>query len=81
MYLTFHSYSQLILVPWGFGRRKPVDYNDLYSLGLKGKAALEATYQTRYKLGTAPDLLYAAAGGSDDWAKGTISLPFRQKHC
>ena len=64
MYLTFHSYSQLLLVPWGYGRQKPADYNELYSLGMQGKRALEGTYGTQYKIGTAPDLLYSAAGGS-----------------
>jgi hypothetical protein len=75
MYLTFHSYSQLLLVPWGYGKGKPADYNELYNLGMKGKQALEATYRTQYKIGTAPDLLYSAAGGSDDWAKG------KDSHC
>jgi len=52
----------MLLVPWGYGRQKPADYNELYNLGAKGKAALEATYGTQYKLGTAPDLLYSASG-------------------
>jgi len=76
MYLTFHAYSQMILIPWGYGRQKPADYNELYNLGLKGKQALEATYRTPYRLGTAPDLLYSAAGGSDDWAKGAAGIKY-----
>jgi hypothetical protein len=54
----------MLLVPWGYGRQKPADYNELYNLGMKGKTALERTYGTRYRLGTAPDLLYSAAGMS-----------------
>lgn len=64
MYISFHSYSQLLLVPWGFQSRKPADYDELYQLGYKGKVALEATYGTKYQIGTCPDLLYPASGGS-----------------
>jgi len=69
--LTFHSYSQMWLVPWGYAKyQKPADYQELVRMASYGKRALEGTYGTQYRLGTAPDLLYPAAGGSDDWAKG-----------
>lgn len=35
-----------------------------------GARALTGTYGTRYRVGSAPEILYEAAGGSDDWAKG-----------
>jgi len=65
------------LVPWGYVKnQKPADYNELMRLGRYGKEALERTYGTQYSLGTAPDLLYPAAGGSDDWAKGVAGIPY-----
>ncbi|OXA50734.1 Carboxypeptidase B [Folsomia candida] len=77
LYLTFHSYSQLWLVPYGYARNtRPVDYNELVRLAQVGKNALSATYGTSYRLGTAPDLLYPAAGGSDDWAKGSAGIKY-----
>ncbi|ODN04498.1 Carboxypeptidase B [Orchesella cincta] len=77
LYLTFHAYSQMWLVPWGFAKsQKPQDYNELVRLATVGKNALERTYGTRYSVGTAPDLLYPAAGGSDDWAKGAAGIPY-----
>ncbi|CAG7837705.1 unnamed protein product [Allacma fusca] len=77
MYLTFHSYSQLWLIPYGYSKyEKPADYNELVRLASQGKAALERTYGTRYQMGTAPDLLYEAAGGSDDWAKGVAGIKY-----
>jgi murein tripeptide amidase MpaA len=77
LYLTFHSYSQLWLVPYGYAQnKKPADYNELVQLASIGKRALEATYRTPYRLGTAPDLLYPAAGGSDDWAKGAAGIKY-----
>lgn len=78
MYLTFHSYSQLWLIPYGYSKQvKPADYNELVRLASVGKSALEKTYGTRYQMGTAPDLLYEASGGSDDWAKGKNRNFFR----
>lgn len=32
-----------------------------------GVAAIESRRGTRYDVGTAPDILYMASGGSDDW--------------
>jgi hypothetical protein len=65
------------LVPWGFSKyQKPSDYNELMRLAATGKRALERTYGTQYRLGTAPDLLYPAAGGSDDWAKGSAGIKY-----
>lgn len=71
LYLTFHAYSQMWLVPWGYVKsQKPQTYNELMRMAQFGTTALERTYGTQYSLGTAPDLLYPAAGGSDDWALG-----------
>ena len=71
MYLTFHSYSQMILLPWGYTKQRPKDYKELMALANKGKEALEKTYGTKYKVGTSPDLLEVGAGASEDWTKGT----------
>lgn len=70
LFLTFHSYSQLWLMPWSYTRQRASDYNELYRMAYQGAKALSATYGTRYRVGSAPELLYEAAGGSDDWAKG-----------
>ncbi|KAF4524147.1 hypothetical protein B566_EDAN012152 [Ephemera danica] len=76
MYLTLHAYSQMWLVPWGYTEEKPADYYDMYVLAEKAVEALEKTRGTDYLLGTAQELLYPSAGGSDDWAKGVAGIKY-----
>jgi len=86
MYLTFHSYGQYWLIPYGYDvKTYPSDYNELKRLAKKAAAKCQR-YQ--YIVGNSADLLYPAAGGSDDWAKGvanikysyTIELPDSGRH-
>lgn len=68
-YLTYHSYGQYILYPWGYDNLLPPDYKELDRVGKNMAKAIEQTRSTRYKVGSSSNLLYPAAGGSDDWAK------------
>ncbi|XP_037782742.1 carboxypeptidase B-like [Penaeus monodon] len=70
VYLTFHSYSQLWLYPWGYTSALPADWQDLDDLAHSAVDALTAVHGTMYDIGSSTNVLYAAAGGSDDWAKG-----------
>merc|ERR1719244_930090 len=70
VYLTFHSYSQLWLYPWGYTSALPADWMDLDDLAHSAVDALTAVHGTNYDIGSSTNVLYAAAGGSDDWAKG-----------
>lgn len=81
LYLTLHSYGQYALIPYGYDVVYPPDYNDL--LALANNAASKFVKYT-YTVGNSADLLYAASGGSDDWAKSigikysyTFELPDR----
>merc|ERR1712115_389705 len=84
MYLTFHSYGQMILYPWGYDR---VDHDEEDELNRMGQIAAGAM-SGWYRVGSAAKVLYPAAGGSDDWAKGgagikysyTIELPDTGKY-
>jgi carboxypeptidase A2 len=62
MYITLHSYGQLWLLPWGYTRTKPDDYDDLYSLAQKGTDALKAVHGTSYRIGSTGRILYLASG-------------------
>ncbi|XP_026756204.3 carboxypeptidase B-like [Galleria mellonella] len=68
-YITYHSYGQYILYPWGYENAVPPDYEDLQSLGDKMAAVIQSTGGDYYSVGSSSKLLYPAAGGSDDWAK------------
>jgi murein tripeptide amidase MpaA len=82
-YLTLHSYGQYLLYPWGYGNVLPDNWRELDDLGHQVDNAIRAVSGTRYTIGSSTQVLYAAAGASDDWAMGgagidivyTIELP------
>ncbi|PYZ99327.1 hypothetical protein A6K26_009850 [Gammaproteobacteria bacterium 2W06] len=76
VYLTFHSYSQLWLYPWGYTSALPEDWQDLDDLAQSAVNALTAVHGTTYDIGSSTNVLYAAAGGSDDWAKGEGNVKY-----
>ncbi|KAK0093767.1 hypothetical protein PV326_012716 [Microctonus aethiopoides] len=78
VFLTFHSYGQYILYPWGYAERVPPDYADLDRVAQKSAMAMKkATNQNSfYTVGNSATALYAAAGGSDDWAKAMIKVKY-----
>lgn len=76
VYLTFHSYSQLWMYPWGYTTALPSDWKDLDDLAQYAVGALTAVHGTRYEIGSSTNTIYAAAGGSDDWAKGVAGVKY-----
>lgn len=62
LYLTFHSYGQYILYPWGYARRDTPDKADLQKLGNIGANAVRQLSGRKYSVGTAAKMLYPAAG-------------------
>ncbi|XP_065340580.1 carboxypeptidase B-like isoform X2 [Cloeon dipterum] len=69
-YVTFHSYGQYILYPWGYDKKVPPDYTDLDRIGKKAANKMREVGGASYTVGNSASLLYAASGGADDWAKG-----------
>lgn len=47
MYLTFHSYSQLWLLPWSHTSEKPKDYSELYQMAQVGAKGITSVFGTR----------------------------------
>lgn len=89
LYLTFHSYGQYILYPWGYDKLDTQDYRELQRVGDVTRNALRRlNHGVTYQVGSAAKMLYPASGGSDDWAKGgagvkfsyTVELPDTGKH-
>ncbi|XP_012289073.1 carboxypeptidase B [Orussus abietinus] len=76
-YLTFHSYGQYILYPWGYDKRVPPDYADLEKIGQRAAAAMKAVGGgSLYTVGNSATTLYAASGGADDWAKAILKVKY-----
>jgi len=70
LFITFHSYGQYALLPYGDGSR-PSDYADLLAKANTFASALRAVSGTVYSVGNSRDLLYETSGTSQDWAKGS----------
>jgi len=76
-FLTIHAYSQMWFYPFGDARNHcSPDCERVKRVAEAGAKALYSRYRTRYDVGTAADLLYEAAGGSDDWAKGKANIDY-----
>ncbi|XP_058797648.1 carboxypeptidase B-like [Phymastichus coffea] len=82
-YLTFHSYGQYLLHPWGFTSKLPSNEPILRCVAEKAESELSKLRGTHYEIGSSTNVLYAASGGSDDWVMGvggadlsyTVELP------
>ncbi|XP_062551927.1 zinc carboxypeptidase-like [Armigeres subalbatus] len=75
-YLSFHSYSQLILLPYGYQNAEKVDrFYDWMDMAEAAAIALSERYGTLYKFGNTADVLYIASGSSRDWALGFHDVP------
>jgi len=73
---SIHSYSQLILLPWGFTSNPPDNYDYMEAIALKGSDALTAVHGKYYETGCIPCMLYIASGSSADWALGAAGIQF-----
>ena len=75
--IDFHSYSQIVMRPYGYTKSNPVGVNDLQAAA-KGMAdAIRAESGLIYTPEPAAQL-YVASGGADDWMfdKGNCAKAF-----
>ncbi|GJQ72416.1 hypothetical protein Trydic_g3495 [Trypoxylus dichotomus] len=74
--ISYHSYGQYILYPWGYDRLVPPDHADLRRVGEQAAKAMREAAGGSYTVGAAANTLYPASGGSDDWAKGSMKIKY-----
>lgn len=74
-YLTLHSYGNYLLYPWGWTNKLPPTWQDIDEVAQAGASAIKQATGTRYTVGSSTNVLYAAAGGSDDWAYAVAEVP------
>nr|XP_020736343.1 carboxypeptidase A1 [Odocoileus virginianus texanus] len=67
-FLSIHSYSQLLLYPYGYTTQSIPDKNELNQVAKSAVEALSSLYGTSYKYGSIITTIYQASGGSIDWA-------------
>ncbi|CAL8139192.1 unnamed protein product [Orchesella dallaii] len=70
MYLTLHSYSQYIMLPFGCSNQTYPDYDDWMRIAEATSRAIADPFGTQFQWGNIVDLLYISSGGSVDWIKG-----------
>ncbi|KAH8302215.1 hypothetical protein KR044_004072, partial [Drosophila immigrans] len=68
MYLTLHSFGNYLLYPWGWTSDLPDTVDQLHAVASAGGDAIEAATGTVYEVGSSTNVLYIAAGASDDYA-------------
>ncbi|NWR95600.1 CBPA1 Carboxypeptidase, partial [Furnarius figulus] len=66
-FISIHSYSQLLLYPYGYTTTPVPDQQELHEVSAKAVAALSSLYGTRYKYGSIITTIYQASGGTIDW--------------
>ncbi len=69
LHIDFHSYSQLVLYPWGHTSTPAKDRALFAAIGDRMASAIFSTHKNRYELMSAVEL-YAAAGTMSDWVYG-----------
>jgi len=75
--ITYHSFSQLILYPWGYTSHAvvlPDDHNRLVSLADRMRQRIHDVHGKAYTAEQASQL-YPTAGDTTDWAYGEYSIP------
>jgi carboxypeptidase T len=68
-WISYHSYSQLILYPWGYIYDPPPDEDLFRSVGSVMREKIRSVHGVGYTLEQSCDL-YIASGDSDDWGYG-----------
>ncbi|CAH2044946.1 unnamed protein product, partial [Iphiclides podalirius] len=78
-YFAFHSFSQMILVPYSHVSGADVlqveNYADLFEIAIRGADKLTERHGTPYLVGTSAEILYEVSGSSFDWVKGVAKIP------
>ena len=75
-YQTLHSYSQMILLPWGYTAETAPGYTRMLDLAERGNSALHAVHGKVYEVGSVSQVIYEVSGSSLDWALGVAGIPY-----
>ncbi|XP_038618142.1 carboxypeptidase B2 [Tachyglossus aculeatus] len=68
-YISMHSYSQMVLFPYAYTKRKSKDHTELSKLaGQVAHTIQKNSKNINYRHGPSAEIIYLAPGGSDDWA-------------
>uniref|UniRef100_A0A8B9ZPH0 Carboxypeptidase A1 n=1 Tax=Anas zonorhyncha TaxID=75864 RepID=A0A8B9ZPH0_9AVES len=66
-FVSIHSYSQLLLYPYGYTTTPVPDVEELHQVAKEAVTALSSLYGTKYTYGSIITTIYQASGGTIDW--------------
>ncbi|MCX7992545.1 MAG: M14 family metallocarboxypeptidase, partial [Fimbriimonadales bacterium] len=78
-HIDVHSYSQMILWPWGYTTDLAPFHAVFERVGLAQQAAILSVYGENYVAGPIATTIYIASGGMTDWvfgARGALSFTY-----
>ncbi|XP_032525430.2 zinc carboxypeptidase-like [Danaus plexippus] len=79
-YIDFHSYTQLILVPYSHLPESEVhtveNYDDMYKVALSAADKIRERNGTVYRAGISSVVMYPMTGTSFDWVKNNTKVSF-----
>ncbi|XP_008844562.1 carboxypeptidase A4 isoform X1 [Nannospalax galili] len=67
-FIDLHSYSQLLMYPYGYTVKKAPDAEELDDVARRAAEALASRSGTKYRVGPTCTTVYPASGSSIDWA-------------
>ncbi|KAG9262550.1 carboxypeptidase B2 [Astyanax mexicanus] len=68
LYLSIHSYSQMLLFPYSYTYELARNHAELLDLAQDAATKIRRFYGNIYQYGAGAKTIYLAPGGSDDWA-------------
>ncbi|TSS60365.1 Carboxypeptidase A1 [Bagarius yarrelli] len=66
-FVSIHSYSQMLLYPYGYTKTPCKDQAELHELAKTAITDLRSMYNTVYRYGSIINTIYQASGGTIDW--------------
>ncbi|NWU93762.1 CBPA1 Carboxypeptidase, partial [Upupa epops] len=66
--ISIHSYSQMLLFPYGYKTAPAPNHQELNELAKKAVSDLATIFGTKYTYGSIAETIYVAAGTTVDWA-------------
>uniref|UniRef100_A0A1I8JKC0 Peptidase_M14 domain-containing protein n=1 Tax=Macrostomum lignano TaxID=282301 RepID=A0A1I8JKC0_9PLAT len=78
MFVSLHSFGQYLLIPYGYQKNtySKTHHEKMMCAATLAVHKMFAINDRFYALGTGSDMLYEANGGSDDWAHGSLGVPY-----
>jgi len=73
-FLDIHCYGAMFMSPWGWSYTYPPRYSELDQIMQIARSSIRSVNGNSYLIGTSANVIYIAAGGSDDWAFGDLDV-------